>query len=63
VTAVVGGAYVLIGASNASLGPVGDELRTSLRLSGAVTGLHGARSAGSCSPARWAPGCCVGWRG
>ena len=42
VTAVVGGAYVLIGASTASLGPVGDELRRSLHLSSAVTGLHGA---------------------
>lgn len=42
VTTVVGGAYVLIGAANASLGPVSDQLRSSLHLSGAVTGLHGA---------------------
>ena len=42
VTLVVGGAYVLIGAANAAIGPVSDQLRSSLRLSGAVTGLHGA---------------------
>ena len=42
VTTVVGGAYILIGAANAALGPVSDELRGALHLSGFVTGLHGA---------------------
>ena len=42
VTMVVGGAYILIGAASGAMGPVTDQLRTSLRLSGAVTGLHGA---------------------
>lgn len=39
---VIAGTYVTIGAANATLGPVSDELRSSLGLSGAVTGLHGA---------------------
>lgn len=41
-TLVIGFAYLVLGAVNASLGAINDDLRHSLHLSGALTGLHGA---------------------